>query len=107
MKSKSTFILKIVTVLSLLVLSSCNKPTLDTDNPELSSASHLAEILKRVKKDGKPFDLSIKPTTTGLITTCKGDEPAICDILASACEELGGVGQCGGDENPTGCQCET
>lgn len=41
---------------------------------------------------------------TKTVATCEDD--FTCDILAAACNTLGGVGQCGGDENPTGCQCE-
>jgi hypothetical protein len=38
------------------------------------------------------------------VTTC--DDDFSCDVLAGVCDIIGGVGQCGGDENPTGCQCE-
>jgi hypothetical protein len=41
---------------------------------------------------------------TKKVAICKGD--FACDILAVACDKLGGVGQCGGDKNPNGCQCD-
>jgi hypothetical protein len=40
---------------------------------------------------------------TKTVATCEDD--FTCDLLAAACDELGGVGQCGGEENSTGCQC--
>jgi len=40
---------------------------------------------------------------TEIVGTCNDDFS--CDLLAAACDAVGGVGQCGGDENPTGCQC--
>ncbi len=94
-------------MLGLLVLAGCDRPADNGGSSRLSTSAHLAGFLRGVKEKNKPLDLSIRPTKTGLVTTCKGDEPEICDLLAAACQELGGVGQCGGDENPTGCQCET
>jgi|GEM_PF-3809589 len=56
--------------------------------------------------NGTRLDLS-RPDSdkknTTVVGTCNDDYT--CDVLASACEAVGGVGQCGGDENPTGCQC--
>jgi len=38
-----------------------------------------------------------------IVITCNDDFS--CDLVAAACGAIGGVGQCGGDENPSGCQC--
>lgn len=104
---KRTALFTVATMLGLSLLAGCQRPANPDKGTRLSASEHLAGFLRGVKEKNQPLDLSIRPTKTGLVTTCKGDEPAICDLLAAACEELGGVGQCGGDENPTGCQCET
>lgn len=62
--------------------------------------------LLRQAAGGGRLVLTIEPNADRTIATCDGDDLSACDTLAAACQELGGTGQCGGDENPTGCQCE-
>ena len=49
------------------------------------------------------FNINIPRPSIRAVATC--NDTSSCNILAAACESLGGVGQCGGDENPGGCQC--
>src|SRR5918999_5084421 len=105
MKSKPVFFIR-VTTLALLVLVGSDQAAGDSTklNFDLGAAFRLAEFLEQIREQRQPLTISIKPTETGTIATCQGDDPVACDLLAASCEELGGVGQCGGPENPSGCQ---
>ncbi len=103
---KSFLFTKIITALFFLIITGCGTTAQNNHGTKLGASKDLAGFMKFSQKKGQRINFTINPTRTGTIATCEGDDPAACDILAEACDVLGGTGQCGGDKNPTGCQCE-
>ena len=53
---------------------------------------------------GATITLSVEEDAAGAKKwTCHGDDN--CQMMAQSCVEEGGTGQCGGDNNPDGCEC--
>ena len=71
-----------------------------------------AGLLREAAKGGR-FVLEVVPGATETVATCDvtasedstDDGLGPCDTLALACQDLGGTGQCGGPNNPDGCEC--
>lgn len=68
-------------------------------------ASPSIDVLLQEAAVKGPFQLVIKPSEAKTVATCSSDDISACDMLAAACEKLKGVGQCGGPNNPDGCEC--
>lgn len=62
-------------------------------------------VLKEIARLG-PFTITPRVNGSDIDLFCNGDDPAACDIIAQVCEDKGGVGQCGGPNNPNGCDCD-
>ncbi|MEM6341190.1 MAG: hypothetical protein AAF729_08565 [Pseudomonadota bacterium] len=72
---------------------------------EPANTASTAVLLREAAERGT-VRLTIAPQETGTVAECSADDGAACDILAAACEEIGGTGQCGGPNNPDGCECQ-